>query len=71
MNTVNQLLFTTFFSDLHKMNWLIAIDFREQSLSTPVFVLQLDNQYRSTVRNILNSWNLTKISHKRIKDGLQ
>lgn len=71
INTVNQLLFTTFFCDLHKMNWLIAIDFREQSLSTPVFVLQLYNKYRSTVRNILNSWNLTKISHIRIKVGLQ
>lgn len=71
INTVNQLLFTTFFCDLHKMNWLIAIDFREQALSTPVFVLQLYNKYRSTVRNILNSWNLTKISHIRIKVGLQ
>lgn len=70
INTVNQLLFTTFFSDLHKMNWLIAINFREQALSTPVFVLQL-YKYRFTVRNILNSWNLTKISHIRIKDGLQ
>lgn len=60
-----------FFCDLHKMNWLIAINFREQALSTPVFVLQLYNKYRSTVRNILNSWILTKISHIRIKVGLQ
>lgn len=75
--TVNQILAQIlFFCNLpvFEMNWFTVTNFYDWALAIPVFVLQLYGKYWFVARNICDNEaiaNLQKISHMRIKIGLQ
>lgn len=69
------LLFTTtLFQDLPEINCFGVINFRDQALSTPVFLLQLYGKYWLAARNNHDKeafTNPVQISRTRIKVAFQ
>lgn len=69
------LLFTTtLFQDLPEINCFGVINFRDQALSTPVFLLQLYGKYWLAARNNHDNeafTNPVQISRTRIKVAFQ
>lgn len=69
------LLFTTtLFQDLPEINCFGVINFRDQALSTPVFLLQLYGKYWLAARNSHDNeafTNPVQISRTRIKVAFQ
>lgn len=63
----------TLFRDLPEIDWFAASYFQGQTLSTPVFLTQLNGKYWFAASNIRNEAlaNLAKIYSTRIKAGLQ
>lgn len=54
-----------FFHDLSEIDWFAATNFRDQTLSTPIFIIQLYGEYLFMERNIRDNEALVNLAHEK------